>query len=74
LWSGDALAGHRWLRQVQMPLERMPIYVRRGARIKVYPDPIQSTVEMSLEKAATITFDNNYRGLSGSVLGVLTGL
>ena len=74
LWTGDVLEGARWLKAVRLPLERMPVYVRYGARIPVYPESVHSTQEMDLSKTVTLTFDDSYPGLSASILGRLTGL
>jgi alpha-D-xyloside xylohydrolase len=73
-WSGEQLAGERWLKQEAIPMERMPLYVKAGARIPVYPHAVQSTNDMDLSKGATLFFDEDYDGLAGSVLGTLTGL
>ena len=73
LWSGACLEGSRWLRAVEVPLERMPVYVRRGARVPVYPEPVQCTDEMDLDKAIPLVFDDGYPGFAASILGAVTG-
>lgn len=74
LWTGDVFDGARWLKAVQTPLERMPVYVRYSAQIPVYPEPVQSTQKMDLAKAVILTFDDDYPGLSASILGRVAGL
>jgi alpha-D-xyloside xylohydrolase len=73
-WTGERLEGSRWLKQAKMPLERMPIYVKSGAQIPIYPHPVQCTDEMDLAQIATLTFDDSYQGILNSVLGDLVGL
>lgn len=73
-WSGEALRGPTWLRGVEVPLARMPLYVRRGARVPVYPEPVQCTDQMDLSRATVLAFDESYSGLAGSVLGGLVRL
>jgi alpha-D-xyloside xylohydrolase len=73
-WTGERLEGSRWLKQVKMPLERMPIYVKSGAQVPIYPHPVQCTDEMDLAQIATLTFDDTYQGILNSVLGDLVGL
>jgi alpha-D-xyloside xylohydrolase len=74
LWSGGVFKGPRWLRGVRSPLERMPVFARRGAVVPIYPDAVQCTDQMDLARARALLFDERYRGLSSSVLGALTGL
>ena len=74
LWTGERMAGDRWLKQVEVELERMPVYARYGAQVKVYPHPVQCTDEMDLSKAVVLRFDDGYQGISSSILGTVTGL
>lgn len=73
-WTGEALAGNRWLKGVASPLDRIPVYARKGERIDVYPEVVQSTKEMDRSKFTSISFDGKWRGLSASILGNSTGL
>ncbi len=68
------LTGERWLKQVAMPMERMPLYVKAGASIPVYPHAVQSTNDMDLSWSEAQVFDDAYSGIGDSVLGRLTGL
>jgi hypothetical protein len=52
----------------------MPVFAKKGACIRVYPDVVQSTNEMDLEKAVELRFDGTYRGIANSVLGKVSGL
>lgn len=74
LWTGERLSGSRWLKGVQMPLERMPVYVTYGARVQVYPHAAQCTDEMNLAQAVDLTFDDDYGGISRSILGPVVDL
>jgi alpha-D-xyloside xylohydrolase len=71
-WTGEMLEGPRWLVSVVTPLERMPLYVRRGAAVPVYPKPIASTAEMDMELIETLIFDTGYNGISGTTIGSIT--
>ncbi|MEI7435783.1 MAG: TIM-barrel domain-containing protein [bacterium] len=68
-WTGKTIKGPVWLKNLHTPLSRMPIYAVKGAKIKVYPEPVNCTDEMNLKRCATIHFDKRYRGLSRSILG-----
>jgi alpha-D-xyloside xylohydrolase len=74
LWTGDRMAGGRWLKRVCSPLERIPVYARAGAAVEVYPLPVQCTDEMRAEEVRTLCFDENFQGLSASILGAVVHL
>lgn len=73
-WTGKRLEGSRWLKQIKMPLEHMPIYVKYGAQVPIYPHPVQCTDEIDLAQAVILTFDDSYRGMSNSILGTIVKL
>ena len=73
LWSGERLDGGRWLKGVTVPLEQMPVYVRYGAQVPVYPELVQSTQEMDLSRATLLSFDASYCGMAGSLLAKVCG-
>ena len=52
----------------------MPLYVRSGARIKVYPEAVSCTDEMDMEKTVELAFDNSFAGIGNTVVGEVTGL
>jgi alpha-D-xyloside xylohydrolase len=57
-----------------MSLEHMPVYVKFGAQVPVYPYSVQCTDEMDLGEAVTLVFDDQYRGLQSSILGKIVSL
>lgn len=52
----------QWLKGVETPLEKMPVYVRRGSVIPYYPDDVDSTDEMDMSKVREITVDDTFKG------------
>ena len=62
-WTGECLAGQRWLRDVQSPLSRMPVYVRQGAKIPIYPEKVACTDEMKPEHIEKVTIEEGFRGI-----------
>ena len=74
VFTGETLIGDRMLRGVEVPLDRMPVFAKKGACIRVYPEVVQSTNEMDLAKAVELRFDSTYRGIAHSVLGKVSGL
>jgi alpha-D-xyloside xylohydrolase len=73
-WTGERLQGAVVLRRVEQPLSRMPLFVRRGASIPFYPEPVACTDEMDLSRNAEIVFDDSYQGFRSSALGSIIGL
>ena len=74
LWSGEILEGNRWLKKIKMSLAQMPVYVKFGAQVPVYPHRVQCTDEMDLTKTENIIFDDRYAGLQNSILGPIVNL
>ena len=62
-FTGQRLEGGRWYYNVEVPLDQMPVFARPGALIKMYPDEVDSTDDMELEKAITIEITKDYKGL-----------
>lgn len=61
-FTGERLEGGRWLKNVEVPLDEMPVYVRQGAVIPVYPEDVECTDEMDLSKSVLLHIDGNFKG------------
>lgn len=61
-FTGERLEGGRWLKNVEIPLEEMPVFVRQGAVIPVYPEDVECTDEMDLSKSMALHIDENFKG------------
>ena len=62
-FTGQRLEGGRWYYNVEVPLDQMPVFVRPGALIKLYPDDVDCTDQMDLSKAITIEITKDYKGI-----------
>lgn len=62
-FTGERLEGGRWHYDVEVPLERMPVFVRPGALIKLYPEDVDSTDDMDLTRAVTMEITKDYKGI-----------
>jgi alpha-D-xyloside xylohydrolase len=69
LFDGRIQQGPTLLMDLHCPLDLMPVWVRFGAQIPVYPQPVQHTGQMDLSKAIRIRFDDTYNGITNSPLG-----
>ncbi|MBF9017552.1 MULTISPECIES: TIM-barrel domain-containing protein [unclassified Oceanispirochaeta] len=61
-WTGEVIKGPRWLDLKNIPLEQMPLYVRKAAEIPIYPEAVLSTDEMDMEKIETLSMDSDFPG------------
>ena len=61
--TGEYYDGGRWHYDMDSPLDAMPVFVRCGARIPIYPDIVECTDEMDLCKAVTIEVDEQFKGI-----------
>ena len=63
-FTGERLKGNQWIHLDHIPLEQMPVYVREGAQIPMYPDHVECTDEMDLSKTMLITIDEQFKGIN----------
>ncbi|MDN3669546.1 alpha-xylosidase [Echinicola jeungdonensis] len=63
LFSGEKIKGGRWLNQVEVPLEEMPVWVKESAVIPLYPEAVSCTDEMDLAKTVKVSVDENFKGI-----------
>ncbi|MBN1362716.1 MAG: hypothetical protein JW993_19110 [Sedimentisphaerales bacterium] len=68
LFDGTIETGAKWLKDYAVPLEEVPVWVRFGAKVPVYPEAVSCTDEVNLSKAVRIEFDESYHGLDESCL------
>jgi len=62
-FTGERLEGGRWFYDVEVPLEQMPVFVRPGALIKIYPENVDCTDDMNMDKAVTVAINKEYKGI-----------
>jgi len=63
-FTGEQIEGGRWLKDLQVPLELMPVYVRKGAEIPLYPEDVDCTDDMDLTKTVTLKIDETFKGIT----------
>ncbi|MFW9597771.1 MAG: alpha-xylosidase [Paludibacter sp.] len=55
-FSKEVFEGERWLKNVEVPLDEMPVFVKQGAEIPMYLEEVQCTDEMDLSKVVLTPF------------------
>ena len=48
--------GNQWLKNVEVPLEEMPVFVKYGASIPMYMEDVNCTDEMDMEKVVQVIY------------------
>ena len=51
------------MRNLEIPLEEMPVYVRENASISVYNKEVECTDEMDLSQSEILHIDTNFKGI-----------
>jgi alpha-D-xyloside xylohydrolase len=73
-WTGKGITGPQWLKGIHSPLETIPVFVKKGAVIPVYPHIVQTVKDMDFSKVKPMEFNDSYAGFSASILGGIIGL
>ena len=55
-FTREVFEGEHWLRNVEVPLDEMPVFVKQGAEIPMYMEEVSCTDEMDLEKVIEIKY------------------
>lgn len=63
LFTGEKTEGARWICDMKVALDVMPVYVRDGAVIPVYPESVDCTDQMDLSKTVNIVVDDTFEGI-----------
>lgn len=59
-FTGEIFDGNKWLTDVEVPLEEMPVFVKYGAVIPIYPYEVNSTDDMDMKRVKQIAFDKSF--------------
>ena len=62
-FTGERLGGGRWYYDVDVPLDQMPVFVRPGTLIMMYPNEVDCTDQMDMSKAVTIEITKEFKGI-----------
>ncbi len=55
-FSKKVFEGEKWLRNVEVPLDEMPVFLKQGAEIPMYLEDVNCTDEMDMSKVVKIKF------------------
>ena len=65
LFDGSETNGGKWLYDYETSLEEMPVWVKKNAIIPIYPDHVNCTDEMDLDKVVDMKIDESFNGVWG---------
>lgn len=63
LFTGEVEEGNKWLKNVEVPLDEMPVFVRFGSTINMYDKPVKSTDDIDFSRTKGIEFNSEFGGL-----------
>jgi alpha-D-xyloside xylohydrolase len=55
-FTREVFEGNRWLKNVEVPLDEMPVFVKYSASIPMYPEDVNCTDEMDMTKVIEVVF------------------
>lgn len=70
-FTGEKTVGPCWLKNVDCPLQDMPVWVRQGASIPVYPESVACTDEMDFSNVLRLIVNDTFQGIDRSILADL---
>ncbi|MBP5213377.1 MAG: alpha-xylosidase [Bacteroidales bacterium] len=62
-FTGERLTGSRWYRDVEVPLDLMPVFVRPGTIIPVYEKEVDCTDQIDWTETGTLVIDDRFKGV-----------
>lgn len=60
--TGEWSQGGCRLKEVYMPLEEAPAYVRKNTVIPIYPEGVNCTDEVGLDESTALHINHGYKG------------
>jgi alpha-D-xyloside xylohydrolase len=62
-FTGKITEGGCWLNSFEAVMEEMPVWVKEGASISMYPEAVNCTDDMNLDKTIQLNIDANFKGI-----------
>lgn len=62
-FTGDVFEGEKWIYDFYAPIERMPVWLRKGATIPLNLINIRNTDELDWNKITRVEIDNSFKGI-----------
>lgn len=61
-FTGEKISGGKWLNNFEAPLDEMPVWVKAGSQITIYPEKVSCTDDMVLSKSVKLVIDETFKG------------
>ncbi|MEP0366417.1 MAG: alpha-xylosidase [Cyclobacteriaceae bacterium] len=62
-FTGKVSQGGQWLKGFKVSLEDMPVWVRKGANVSVYPELVNCTDDMNMNKTRELQVGDGFNGI-----------
>lgn len=66
-FTGEVYNNRGWVKNMETPLNEMPVFVKYGSNIPVYPEKVNSTDDMDMKKVKNIIFDKSFKELIAEI-------
>lgn len=62
-YTGKQTTGGKWIFKHEVPLDEIPVWIKKDAIIPIYPFDVKNTDDMDLSKVVNIKIDYSFRGI-----------
>lgn len=62
-FTGEKFEANCWVKDFEVSMEDMPVWVKEGAELPIYPEPVNCTDDMDMNKTTNIIIDANFKGI-----------
>jgi alpha-D-xyloside xylohydrolase len=61
-FTGEHIDGGKWIKNIIIPLDEMPVYAKYGAEIPLNMEDVECTDEMDLNKTTILKINDDFKG------------
>lgn len=62
-FNGEGKTGPYWLKNIKVPMEEMPVWVKKDTVLPWYPGSVAHTGEMDMAKVIQVRIDDKFKGM-----------
>tara|TARA_R110002124_G_scaffold276347_2_gene447103 strand:- start:1111 stop:3408 length:2298 start_codon:yes stop_codon:yes gene_type:complete len=62
-FTGEYFKGQQWLKSFEAPMQDMPVWIKQNTILPIYPEAVNCTDEMDMNKVAQIKIDKSFKGI-----------
>lgn len=62
-FTGENQRGNQWIKMEEISLDEMPVWVKEGAVIPIYPESIQCTDQINMDHSLELEIGSSFKGI-----------